>query len=198
MIICFGSFFWVFIQSFLKKNNFIFVHVYRTGGSSIERTFGGTTNGMPTHTKLETIPNWEQYFSFGFVRNPWDRLVSSYMYLTTRKKFKGTFPEHVRQFTVGDLRTSKQYAQYNMLKNCSYIGRFEHLRDDFNEACKLIGIPTIQLPHVWKTNHKPYTEMYTDELKGIVGGAMSGDIAMFGVDFEGTATKNVGLVKESR
>ena len=174
------------------KNKFIFVHVYRTGGSSIDRSFGGNIKGLSTHTKLETIPNWEDYFSFGFVRNPWDRMVSSYMYLTARGQYTGTFEEHIRLFTVGNLQTSKKYAQNDMLKNCSYVGRFEHLQEDVDECCTLIGIPPIELPHVWKTDHKPYQEMYTDEHRDIIGNALSGDIEHFGFTFDGTATKNIG------
>jgi len=175
-----------------KTNNFIFVHVYRTGGSSIDRSFGGTTNGMPTHTKLEEVPNWEKYFSFGVIRNPWDRTVSSYNYLTTKKQFTGTFFEYIHMFAEGRLKTAKKYAQHDMVKNCSYVMRFEYLQEDFNEVCKLIGIQPPNLPHVWKTEHKPYTELYTEEMKQIIAEASSGDVEEYGFSFEGTATKNVG------
>lgn len=178
-----------------KNKKFVFIHVYRTGGSSIERAFGGNTRGYQTHTKLEEIPGRKDYFSFAFVRNPWDRTVSSYNYLTTRKQFSGTWEDYVRRFSVKPLNTTKKYAQYNMVENCSYIGRFEHLQEDFNEICGLIGIEPIKLPHVWKTEHKHYSELYTDELRDIIAEAQSGDTETFGFDFNSTATKNVGKLK---
>ena len=178
-----------------EENNFIFVHVYRTGGSSMDAAFGGCTAGVATHAELNSIPDWKNYFSFGFVRNPWDRTVSSYMYQIIREQFEGTFEEYVRQFAVGELRTSKQFAQYNMVKDCSYIGRFEHLRNDFNEACKLSGIENVYLPHAWKTDHEHYSEYYNDELKQIVKDSQSGDIDHFGFSFNSTATKNIGLIR---
>ena len=178
-----------------NNNNFIFVHVYRTGGSSIDRAFGGTTNRMNTHTKLEDVPGWENYFSFGVIRNPWDRLVSSYKYLTIRKQFEGTFEEYVQQFAEGKLSTTKKYAQYDMVKNCSYIMRFEHLQEDFEDVCKIIGIPAPNLPHAWKTEHKPYTQMYNEQQKQIIAEASSGDIEHYGFTFDSTATKNIGKIK---
>ena len=175
-----------------SQNKFIFVHVFRTGGSSIEKTLGGNTRGFNTHTKLEEVPNWRQYFSFGFVRNPWDRMVSGYMYLTTRNQFKGSWDQYVGQFTKGRLRTAKQFAQHDMLKNCSFVGRFEHLQEDFDTICELAGITQRKLPHVWKTKHKPYIDYYTDEQKKIVEDAYSGDIGVYGFTFDSTATKNIG------
>lgn len=177
-----------------EKHKFIFIHVYRTGGTSIDWAFG-RRDRHDTHQKLETIPNWEKYFSFAFVRNPWDRTVSSHKYQTKTRQFSGTFEEYVRRFSVEPLNTTKKYAQYNMVENCSYIGRFEHLQEDFNEICGLIGIEPIKLPHVWKTEHKHYSELYTDELRDIIAEAQSGDTETFGFDFNSTATKNVGKLK---
>ena len=82
-----------------------------------------------------------------------------------------------------------------MLKNCSYVGRFEYLQDDLNEICDLIGHPRVILPHVWKTNHECYLDYYTPEMIDIVRKASSGDVEMFGFDFGTTATKNVGKLK---
>ena len=95
-----------------KEKKFIFVHVFRTGGSSIDRAFGGNTKGYDTHTRLESLPKWQNYFSFGFVRNPWDRMVSGYMYQTAKKTFTGTFSDYINRFTFEPLCTTKKYAQY--------------------------------------------------------------------------------------
>ena len=167
---------------------FIFVHVYRTGGSSIDRAYDGHINKIPTHTKLEDIPNWEDYFSFGFVRNPWDRMVSSHMYNLTTKKTSGTFEDEIKDLVP----LQKEYAQFNMVKNCSFIGRFEHLQEDLETACGLVGAPTPTLRHIWKTNHKPYQGYYNDNLIQKVNDHQSGDIEHFGFTFDGTATKDIG------
>ena len=177
------------------KNKFIFIHTFRTGGSSIENAFGGSTRDYDMHIQLEKIPDYNEYFSFGFVRNPWDRLVSSYMYLTIRNKFKGTWDDYVKEFTVPPKNTSKKYAQYDMLKNCNFVGRFEYLQKDLDLICDIIGINRKTLPHVWKTDHKHYAQMFNPEQIDIIHKASFGDIDHFGFDFKSSATRNFGRVK---
>lgn len=175
-----------------EEFKFIFVHVYRTGGSSIDRAFSKwALPASQTHKKLEEVPNWEQYFSFGFVRNPWDRTLSGHMFQTKKGRTTKSFEETVLELEPG----KKTWAQYNMLKNCSYVGRFEHLQEDLREVCRIVGIQMPNLPHVWKTDHKPYTEYYTEEMKQKVYDHQSGDVDHYGFTFDGTATKNVGLTR---
>lgn len=171
------------------EKKFIFVHVFRTGGTSIDRAFGKWA--LPpneTHKRLETIPNWQDYFSFGFVRNPWDRTLSGHMYQTKKGNTTDSFEKVVLALEPG----KKSLAQYNMIQNCSYVGRFEHLREDLQEICNIIGIPVPTLPHLWRTDHEHYKEYYTDEMIESVREHQQGDIKHFGFSFESAATRNVG------
>lgn len=168
---------------------FIFVHVFRTGGSSIDRAFGQwALPANQTHKKLEDVPNWETYFSFGFVRNPWDRTLSGFKYQQAKGNISCSFEEHVKSLQPN----AKTYAQYNMLKNCSFVGRFEHLQEDLKTACDIVRVPVPDLPHVWKTEHQHYTEYYTPEMIDVVRAHQWGDIQHYGFAFDSTATTNVG------
>lgn len=62
--------------------NLIFVHIQKTGGSSIAATIGQKVYSPHKHrfaSELKLIHGaavWDAAYKFAFVRNPWDRLVS--------------------------------------------------------------------------------------------------------------------------
>jgi hypothetical protein len=66
----------------IHKHKCIFIHIPKTAGMSIQQGFGREHNHNHPHKKPEdfSLSRWNSYFTFCFVRNPWDRLLSAYLY----------------------------------------------------------------------------------------------------------------------
>jgi hypothetical protein len=77
-----------------QNRRFIFVHVQKTGGTSLEQVLRRASrdvavwHGRHGHARAGWAElgqeGWQRYFSFAFVRNPWDRLVSWYAMIRQR------------------------------------------------------------------------------------------------------------------
>lgn len=185
------------------KSNFIFIHVPKTGGVSICRALGIPIKG---HTPITDYK--EKHFSFAFVRNPWDRLVSSFFFLnkgginkydeqdrdTHISKYKGNF-KHFVKGALGNEKKSvfkQQHFRPQFTWVCDekgnlavdFIGKFENMQEDFNKVCNRTGIRKRKLPYSNRTRHKHYSKYYDEETKQIVAETFKKDIEYFGYKFE--------------
>ena len=64
-----------------------------------------------------------------------------------------------------------------------FIGRFENLNKDFRAVCCNIGIEDYTLPKLHISGNRPYTDLYTDELKDIVYKLYKREINYFGFEY---------------
>jgi Sulfotransferase family len=87
-----------------------FIHIQKTGGSTIESVLGEHIPDFQIrghkHNSVKygfrEIDDWESYFSFAFVRNPWDRLVSWYSMIEEAGRIK----------LVDTLNNKRNYNRY--------------------------------------------------------------------------------------
>jgi hypothetical protein len=162
----------------------IFVHVPKTAGQSIEQVFldalGRTWEtrapllmrynpdpglGPPllAHLKAQEYvlhghvapETFQEYFTFGFVRNPWDRMVSLYRQFGYEGKYG--FKNFLRNTFTHDICRTKYWficPQVEYLHDkrgdslVDFIGRYENLEKDFKKICTALGLPEVQLPLV--------------------------------------------------
>jgi len=214
------------------KHRFLFVHVAKTGGRSIGialRKHCLSTERFNTHSldpnvdmlgrriALEVRPaltdeQWDDYFKFAFVRNPWDRTVSMYHHIKSSVSLKATgkiryleeitrrlkihpdeltfdvFVRRVLQDRVFDnYHWDKQIRCFTDEGNTNvfdFIGRFEHLQRDYNAVCERLGLPIERLPYQNRTRHLHYSSYYDSQTEQIVADLYPEDIRMFGYGFE--------------
>ena len=192
---------------------FVFVQIPKTGGTSIAdllsinpmpRGWDNVTKKYRQHfTISELIENTclttEQsdfYFKFAFVRNPWDRLLSEYIYrkrvhtgglfsrISLKEMLTTKWTTRQRHMSIKQhIRPQCEYVYDNNHQLVDFIGRFENLQEDFNTICDKIGIPQQQLPYKNKSKHKHYTEYYDDETRELVAEYYAEDIEYFGYKF---------------
>ena len=165
------------------------------------------------HAPYNRIVGWGKLsvrpqFTFTIVRNPWDRVLSTYHFWkqqdATHKFYE--FDRKIVDYIRSNNMTFKQFVHGIQEKDpvilskkhinpyigyyfpgtgyVDYVGRFENLQQDFNTICDKIGIPRQQLPHINKSKHKHYTDYYDDDTKQIVADIYAKDIEYFGYEFE--------------
>lgn len=181
--------------------DFIFVHINKTGGSSIERALG-----LPFQHKTAAMlraelgaERWEQRFSFAFVRNPWDKVVSHYHYRVKTNQ-TGLRDKHIefsewvrRAYGENDPRYYDKPLMFAPQTDwlvdekgtiiVGFIGRFERLHDDFAKVCGIIG-RRAELPHLKPSERGDYRKLYEPDTTDIVANWFAKDLLNFGYQFE--------------
>ena len=186
----------------------IFVHIPKNAGLSVCYTLFGNTGG--SHRKIVDYkqifsPNtFNSYYKFTFVRNPWDRLVSTFFFLKKgglTEKDKAWAESHLGVYTdfgvfVKEWLTEERISnslhfqhQHVFLEDekgniaVDFIGRFETIETDFLAITKRLGINR----SLQKTNASErdlnYRSYYDDETKAIVGSIYAKDISLFNYEF---------------
>lgn len=167
----------------------LFVHIPKNAGQSVEQVFVKLL-GLSWETraplllrhndrpelgppKLAHLKWWEyvehkyltqaqfdEYFKFAVVRNPWARIVSMYKYFGFHHRIGFS------DFVVKEFR-SRIWSEFQWFVGpqsdficdndgrlmVDFVGRVEELQSDFNQVCLRIGLPPTEVPHI-HASHK--------------------------------------------
>lgn len=194
------------------KKQVIFIHVPKAAGTSIKTKLYGKIEGG--HRRIVEYYGYDPvrtraFFKFGFVRNPWSRLLSAYSYLTQKKqstsrdqKFTDAFLSDKRDFT--DFVKALEDVRYRRIVQCydhfqlqaywicrpgehkhslNFLGRFETLSADIEELNEKKSLDLQVGPPMRKSSHGDYRDSYTDKTRRIVEDVYAKDILIFGYSF---------------
>ena len=189
------------------KYKYIFIRPQKVGGTSVLRALPKphrrfekdnkqwiqkqTGRSMdPYHIPAEHVAQLipedklNEYFKFSIVRNPYDRIVSLYHYLTRMNKHKyNTFDKFIHNIYKVQWY-GIQMSQSKFIGNVDYTIRFEELQTGFNKVCDRLNLPHRQLQHYKKTQDRThYKNYYCDVTKQIVTEMFQEDLNKFDYKF---------------
>jgi len=190
-----------------NQHQAIFIHLPKTAGSSISKGLGlSTSRHVPAADYRKTNPaKFARFFKFAFVRNPYDRLVSSYAFLMGggMNSDDALFAEaHVRPYDnfehfimEGLSHQSEIQAWVHFRPQVAFVcdaagrnlmdftGRFERLTADYDHISKRLGQPR-DLPVTNTSRRGDYREAYTPATIDIVRRLYTSDLENFEYGFD--------------
>lgn len=209
------------------KHKCIFIHIPKTAGTSInnffypqhlfhthiadyDKLFGWcpkrqmhmqhATASELMEKELITEAIWESYFKFTFIRNPWDRSYSDYLWMQSFSGIKGSFKDYILakgpfekilndnsniKYLGDHLRSQTEYFDLKGKYEVDFIGRFENFDNDIHTFLEKLKVDKSFSNHDNKTVRKThYSKFYTNTKKKLVDEKYEFDIEKFGYDFE--------------
>jgi hypothetical protein len=183
------------------QRKLLFVHIARTGGTSIEKSLVGEDwwkiDPATKHLSASQArrhygeKTWRDYTTFAIVRNPWDRFVSMWTigyWYEPETHLKGVRPRDFREF-MRTLRPhpAEHYAtlhQHRILdEELDYVLKFEALSGEFSAMLRARGLDDVALPVALKSERGPYRDYYDPELADSVAQTYATDIERYGYAF---------------
>ena len=125
------------------------------------------------------------YRRITFVRNPWDRLVSQYVY-RFRKRKKIEFSDYVDLcLKQGNLSQHDFLADKSGSIDFAFIGRFESLSQDYQRMGRELGVALPELPTLNASRHRTgcYQEYYSNDLRQKLQASFAADQECFDYEF---------------
>jgi len=172
------------------NNKFIYIAVPKTASTTVHVAWGHPLDPPPPeyhmklHECLEKNLGCEEYFKFCFVRNPYDRFVSTWFNLVDPKAGHAwakplleeyhTFDNFCKNFATSEwqswihFRPQLDYCLVDDVNRMDFVGHQENFDIDFSEACRLIGVPRPATGRYRFSEHAHFKEYYDDDMKDII------------------------------
>lgn len=210
------------------KNKFIFIHIPKCAGTSIKDHFFdnikldwrepnyellyGWCPKRKIHLQHATSKQlleldlvkpevWDTYFKFTFVRNPYDRSYSDYLWMKRDRGIKGSFKDYILKkgvfYDTLNNNLVKEYRGDHLLPQIDFfdidgkhqmdfIGRFENLNKDIETLNTHLNIQKTFNVHSKKTKNRKqhYSHFYTKTRKELVETRYAKDIELLNYSYQ--------------
>ena len=186
----------------------IFVHIPKAAGISFNMSLfdnlGGGHIPLRNYQLVFSKKDFESFYKFTIVRNPWDRLFSAYNFLK-----KGGLTGNDQEFAKKNINPYKDFnafvikwvnkkninkgihfkPQYKFLCDIhdnvltDYIGYFENIENEFQSICEKLNIEKELIKINSNKRTENYKDYYNENTKKIVKEVYKKDIELFGYKF---------------
>lgn len=188
----------------------IFVQIPKCAGTSVSTSlFGRSVGGHHSISYFQLVFPWvtfQKHFKFTIVRNPYDRLVSGFLYLqkgggnsddAAWLESNASYFSSFRHFVLNGLKTPEIIRsmhfrpQIEFLRDfrgripLDYIGRYEQLDLASAEIFSRLGVDAKleRLNYTRKRQREPFQSYYDDEMRTVVAHVYAEDLRQFGYQF---------------
>lgn len=190
----------------LFDDRLFFIHIPKTAGTTVEESLNNSERICGRHMShrdfIDTNKNIDrdQWTFFTVVRNPWDRIHSTYQF---NKRFSNiSFPEfvkHIRNYFDAMSKGEIYYIDQKIfpyrvvqtfnwwtggIQNLDHVIRFESLRKDVQIFYESTGYNIdLSVKHQFNPNRTPYKEAYSTKEKKIIELIYGEEIELFKYSF---------------
>jgi hypothetical protein len=134
---------------------------------------------------------FDTFFKFAFVRNPFDRFISYCAFMTRVRGELETRPHQVMRYYIDNPQWQHVLFQPQHTFVCDadgdllsdHVGRVEEMQQSYDEIARRIGIPSVQLERINATKRRDYRSYYTPELVDAVARLYARDLELFDYEF---------------
>lgn len=197
----------------------VYIHIPKTGGQSIETVFV-EQHGLTWESRAPLLlrpcsdrrfgprflahltaadyvnlghlspQDWDEYFTFGSIRNPWERMLSTYRYLNPDDESFSTWLTTTarRRFENGHYFFRSQVdflCDQDGQVIVDQVIRLEDFPEAFDAVRERIGLPGNGLPRVNVSQHAPTltsAAVYDAETEGLVADMYARDLELWPYD----------------
>ena len=144
---------------------------------------------MPASEARKRVPAevWNSYFKFCVERNPWDKVLSHYHMHAAREGGSLSLDEYLARgrFPINYFRYTDRTGIKVIVDR---IVRYENLMAELGEVFSQLNIPFdgtlgVAGKSEYRTDRRPYRQVFNDEQRRIVEKAFAKEIALHGYQF---------------